>query len=133
MDDDLWMWIDRNMWRNTTVQNLGFGNDAHRLQGQAQALGGGPCEAVTTVSWQDAEAGGQFEAIHTEQHCFAASDKKEKVFTVNFSAPADSKQIVAVVKVEDSQVYVAPPVPQASTPEVKKLQRLMTLRNPSPP
>jgi len=136
MDDDLWLWIDRNMWRSTTVQNMGFGDDVGAHTGsKAMALGGSSCDAVTTVSWQDATAGGQFEAIHTEQHCFAASDKKEKVFTVNFSAPADSKQIVAVVKIEDSQagVFMAPSVPQASTPEVKKLQRLMTLRNPSPP
>jgi hypothetical protein len=134
MDDDLWLWIDRNMWRSTSVHGMGFGNDTNvASSGKALALGGSACDAVTTVSWQDSESGGAFEAIHTEQHCYSASDKKEKVYTVNFTAPAESKQIVAVVKIEDSKVYEAPPVPERSTPEVKKLQRLMTLRNPSPP
>jgi len=136
MDDDLWLWIDRNMWRSTSVQNMGFGNDVQGAGGsQAQALGGTACTAVTTVEWRS-DAGERSEAIinATEQHCFAASDKKMKVYTVNFTAPADSKQVVAVVKVQDAQVFEAPSVPQANTtPEVKKLQRLMTLRNPSPP
>jgi len=134
MDDDLWLWIDRNMWRSTSVQNMGFGNDVSVVGSKALALGGTACDAVTTVCWQDGASGGSFEAIHTEKHCFAASDKKEKVFTVNFTAPASSKAVVATVKIDDAQVYEAPSVPmQNTTPEVKKLQRLMTLRNPSPP
>jgi len=135
MDDDLWLWIDRNMWRSTTVHNMGFGNDVAMSAGsKVAALGGTACDAVTTVAWQDTTSGGSFEAIHTEQHCYAAQDKKDKVFTVNFTAPADSKAVVATVKIEDAQLYVAPAVPQQNTtPEVKKLQRLMTLRNPSPP
>lgn len=134
MDDDLWLWIDRNMWRTTSVHGMGFGNDVGNMAyGKAMALGGSACDAVTTVSWEDEKSGGKFEAIHTEAHAFSATDKKEKVYTVNFTAPHDSKAIVAVVKIEESKVFEAPSVPERSTPEVKKLQRLMTLRNPSPP
>merc|ERR1719454_1704526 len=52
MDDDLWLWIDRNMWRSTSVQNMGFGTDVGLTAGsQAMAVGGTACDAVTTVAW----------------------------------------------------------------------------------
>jgi hypothetical protein len=133
MDDDLWLWIDRNMWHTTTVQGLGFGNVSTAVSGKATAVGGKPCDASTTVSWSDAVSGVSHEAVVTHEHCYAASDDKDKVYTVNFTAPADSKNLQAIIKVAEVEVHKPPPVPQATTAEVKKLQRLMTLRNPSPP
>merc|ERR1712196_689634 len=114
-----------------TVQNLGFGNVSSRSN--ALAVGGAPCDCETTVSWADGQSGITHEAVHAHEHCYAATDKKDKVYTVNFTAPADSKNLVAVVKVSEAKVHEPPPVPQATTADVKKRQRLMTLRNPSPP
>merc|ERR1712146_541763 len=111
MDDDLFMWIERNMWRATTKNNLGFGSD-DKVGG---VVGGTPVKATTTVSWQDADTSKSEEVVITDEHCFANSDNKQKLFTVNFATPANSTNV------------------QATTNEVKKLQRLMTLRNPSPP
>merc|ERR1712046_180020 len=114
-DDDLWLWIERNMWHATTVQNLGFGADVKR----AVTAGGKehPCETV--VSWTAEDGPGS--AVHTDAHCYAASDQSEVVFTVNFTAPADTKNIRAIVDVQEvTEVVVPPPVPQATTAEVKK-------------
>lgn len=131
MDDDLFMWIERNMWRATTKNNLGFGSD-DKVGG---VVGGTPVKATTTVSWQDADTSKSEEVVITDEHCFANSDNKQKLFTVNFATPANSTNVQATVKMEE--VVVAEPAPalpvKDTTNEVKKLQRLMTLRNPSPP
>lgn len=132
MDDDLFMWIERNMWRTTTKNNMGFGNDDKA----GGVVGGAPVKATTTVSWRDGDTSTSSEVIITEDHCFAASDLKQQLFTVNFSAPANSTDVQAIVKLENADVKVeaSPAFPvKDTTNEVKKLQRLMTLRNPSPP
>jgi len=127
LDEDLWLWIERNMWQTTTVQNLGFGSATG-----AAAVGGKPAPCKGQVSWVVGGEKGSTEV--TTDHCYAATDNKEKMFTVNFSVPMGSEEVKAVVNVEDIKVEAPPSVPVASTTnEVKKLQRLMTLRNPSPP
>jgi hypothetical protein len=129
IDDDLWFWIERNMWQTTTVQNMGFGSGSRAL-----AVGAKPVGCETVVTWTGSNGNKDSNTV-TQEHCFAASDHKEVVFTVNFAAPAGTTNIQAVVNVQNStvEVHVPPPVPQQQTAEVKKLQRLMTLRNPSPP
>merc|ERR1712166_206839 len=102
IDDDLWMWVERHMWQQTTAQGLGFGE-----QKMAQALGGSggiPCHIAT--NWTDCDGGNAGTEI--DEHCSGANDGKNTIYSVNFECPSNME-------------------------EVKKLQRLMVLRNPSPP
>jgi len=127
IDDDLWMWVERHMWQMTSAQGMGFGE-----QKAAQALGGAgqPCE--TMLDWIDTHGHAQTRA--STDNCYAASDGQNMTYTVNFETPADVDELVAVVKILKKSVVAAPPVPvKDPKDEVKKLQRLMVLRNPSPP
>lgn len=126
IDDDLWMWVERHMWQMTSAQGLGFGE-----QKAAQALGGSgvPCHIKT--EWT-ADTGASHH--EKEDQCFVASDGKNMTYTVNFETPSDVNDLVAVIRVNKKEVVAAPPVPvKDPKDEVKKLQRLMVLRNPSPP
>jgi hypothetical protein len=127
IDDDLWMWVERHMWQMTSAQGIGFG--AHK---QAQALGGAglPCNIET--EWTDQNGASKRNAIDVA--CHAASDGKAKTYTVNFEAPVFTEDLVAHVRIQRQEIVTAPPVPvKDPKDEVKKLQRLMVLRNPSPP
>jgi len=128
IEDDLWMWVERHMWQQTSAQGLGFGE-----QKMAQALGGAggvPCHIAT--NWTD--SGGANAGAEVDEHCSAANDGKNTTYTVNFECPSDQESVMAVIKIQKQQVVAAPPVPiKDPKEEVKKLQRLMVLRNPSPP
>lgn len=128
IDDDLWMWVERHMWQQTSAQGLGFGE-----QKMAQALGGAggiPCHIAT--NWTDSD--GKNAGAEVNETCTGANDGKNTTFTVNFEAPSDMEEVMAVIKIRKQQVTAAPPVPiKDPKEEVKKLQRLMVLRNPSPP
>jgi len=128
IDDDLWMWVERHMWQQTSAQGLGFGE-----QKMAQALGGTggiPCHIAT--NWTDFE--GKNAGTEIDEHCTGANDGQKTTFTVNFECPSNMEEVMAVVKIQKQQVVAAPPVPiKDPKEEVKKLQRLMVLRNPSPP
>jgi len=128
IDDDLWMWVERHMWQQTTAQGLGFGE-----QKMAQALGGSggiPCHIAT--NWTDCDGGNAGTEI--DEHCSGANDGKNTIYSVNFECPSNMDEVMAVIKIHKQQVTAAPPVPiKDPKEEVKKLQRLMVLRNPSPP
>lgn len=128
IDDDLWMWVERHMWQQTSAQGLGFGE-----QKMAQALGGAggiPCHIAT--NWTDCDGGNAGTEI--DEHCSGANDGKNTTYTVNFECPSNMDEVMAVIKIHKQQVTAAPPVPiKDPKEEVKKLQRLMVLRNPSPP
>merc|ERR1711998_618666 len=128
IDDDLWMWVERHMWQMTSAQGLGFGE-----QKMAQALGGAggiPCHISTNWTDQNGKnCGGE-----ANESCTAANDGKNTVYTVNFETPSNMEQVMAVIKIQKKELLAAPPVPlKDPKEEVKKLQRLMVLRNPSPP
>merc|ERR1711998_416228 len=128
IDDDLWMWVERHMWQQTSAQGLGFGE-----QKQAQALGGAggiPCHISTNWTDQNGKnCGGE-----NDESCTAANDGDNTIYTVNFMTPSNMEEVMAVIKIKKKELLAAPPVPiKDPKEEVKKLQRLMVLRNPSPP
>lgn len=127
IDDDLWMWVERHMWQQTSAQGLGFGE-----QKQAQALGGSGIDCNISTEWTDEHGASKHAKDDTQ--CYGASDGKRMTYTVNFETPTFTEDLVAVVRIAKKEVSVAPPVPiKDPKEEVKKLQRLMVLRNPSPP
>eukprot|EP00658_Telonema_sp_P-2_P000134 TRINITY_DN10043_c0_g1_i3.p1 TRINITY_DN10043_c0_g1~~TRINITY_DN10043_c0_g1_i3.p1 ORF type:complete len:187 (+),score=57.26 TRINITY_DN10043_c0_g1_i3:115-675(+) len=129
IDDDLWMWVERHMWQMTSAQGMGF-----QAQKEAQALGGSdvPCDIKT--EWKDSFGRPAMREEKLGKSCFGASDGQNTTYTVNFSTPSNVAELVAVVKIHKKEVIAAPPVPiKDPKDEVKKLQRLMVLRNPSPP
>lgn len=128
IDDDLWMWVERHMWQMTSAQGMGFGE-----QKAAQALGGAGIPCSISTEWTDSN-GASRKAEAIDHSCFGASDGYKRTYTVNFDTPKDAEDLVAVVRIQKKEVATAPPVPvRDPKDEVKKLQRLMVLRNPSPP
>eukprot|EP00656_Telonema_subtile_P057932 TRINITY_DN965_c0_g1_i2.p1 TRINITY_DN965_c0_g1~~TRINITY_DN965_c0_g1_i2.p1 ORF type:complete len:854 (-),score=304.47 TRINITY_DN965_c0_g1_i2:253-2814(-) len=126
IDDDLWMWVERHMWQMTSAQGLGFGETK-----AAQALGGTGVPCSIKTEWTTGTG-----AAHKElqDNCFVASDGKANTYTVNFETPTNVNELTAVIKINNKEVVVAPACPvKDPKDEVKKLQRLMVLRNPSPP
>merc|ERR1712195_159662 len=117
-----------------TISDLQSQLDQFRNQQKmAQALGGSggiPCHIAT--NWTDCDGGNAGTEI--DEHCSGANDGKNTIYSVNFECPSNMDEVMAVIKIHEQQVTAAPPVPiKDPKEEVKKLQRLMVLRNPSPP